>query len=241
MPAVLTVSPIRIRCCESSPIRCVYADCSRVSGSTLGSSEAAKLCSTLPASLKTRALNDEYSGVSLFALTATVSGSTDDGAATHALSATGNSSCRRVREENVMPRKCQIFSCVQFMQSVHALLSSRPCRKSGDVGYNRQARSRDSHERWPIHLPASTTPAQTSSEHAPVVICRRTRSVRRAKKCKVNMFTSASASSTTFARKAGFATYELARGMSNPTPVTTAMTNAAHVHGTTWSVITVTE
>src|SRR5688572_1002112 len=122
MPAVLTVSPMRIRCCDSPPIRCVYADCSRVSGSTLGSSEAAKLCSTLPASLNTRVLNDEYSGVSLFALTATVSGSTDDGVATHALSATGNSSCKRTRND-VMPeisssfRACSL--CTQQRRAYH--------------------------------------------------------------------------------------------------------------------------
>ena len=71
MPAVLTVSPTRMRCPESEPICCVYADSSRVSGSTLGSSEAVKLCSTLTASLDTRALNEECSGVSLLAWTAT--------------------------------------------------------------------------------------------------------------------------------------------------------------------------
>jgi hypothetical protein len=56
-----------MRCRESEPICCVYADSSRVSGSTLGSSEAVKLCSTFTASLNTRALNEECSGVSLLA------------------------------------------------------------------------------------------------------------------------------------------------------------------------------
>src|SRR5688572_23602498 len=127
---------MRMRCCESLPICCVYADCSRVSGSTLGSSEAAKLCSTLPASLNTRVLNDEYSGVSLFALTATVSGSTDDGAATHALSATGNSSCKRTRDD-VMP-----VSAVLFVRAVYARDNRTPIiRALSEIGRRRRRES----------------------------------------------------------------------------------------------------